>query len=173
MTYADNCPTDVRHLAPTLDEDNVYNGIVQMVRLALFENRDQALDSSPLSKAGVKILLPDPYSGSTKLKDFEMFVTSMLRWLKLNCMLGMAGQDWQLTVLGTRLTGEAQEWYMCNVELSTRTIQAWNLETAILGLQRRFLPMLTHRHVATDFDAVRQGSSTVQELYNLMIKLAK
>jgi hypothetical protein len=89
-----------------------------MVCLALFENRDQALDSSPLSKAGVKIPLPDLYSGSTKLEDFEMFVTSMLRWLKLNCMLGTAGQDWQLTVLGTRLAGKAQEWYMRNVESS-------------------------------------------------------
>jgi hypothetical protein len=43
----------------------------------------------------------------------------------------------------------------------------------ILGLQRRFLPMLTHRHAAMDFDAVRQGNGTVQELYNLMIKLAE
>jgi hypothetical protein len=139
-----------------------------MVHLALFENRDQALDSSPLSKAGVKIPLPDPYSGSAKLKDFEMFVTSMLRWLKLNCMLGTAGQDWQLTVLGTHLTGKAQERYMHNVESLTWTIQAWNLETAVLGLQRRFLPMLMHRHVAMDFDAVRQGNGTVQQLYNLM-----
>jgi hypothetical protein len=173
VTYANNHPTDVRHLAPTLDEDNVYNGIVQMVRLALFENRDQVLDSSPLSKAGVKILLPDSYSGSAKLEDFEIFVSSMLRWLKLNCMLGIASQDWQLTVLGTCLTGEVQEWYMCNVKSSTRMIQAWNLETTILGLQRRFLPMLMHRHAVTDFDAVCQGNGTVQELYNLMIKLAE
>jgi predicted GNAT family acetyltransferase len=88
-------------------------------------------------------------------------------------MLGMAGQDWQLTVLGTRLTGKVQEWYMCNVESSTEMIQAWNLETAILSLQHRFLPTLMHRHAMMDFDAVRQGNGTVQELYNLMIKLAE
>jgi hypothetical protein len=29
-----------------------------------------------------------------------------------------------------------------------------------------------HRHVASDFDTVYQGSGTVQELYNLMNKLA-
>jgi hypothetical protein len=62
-----------------LDEENIYNSILQMVHLALFENRDQALDSSPLSKAGVKIPLPDSYSGSAKLEDFEIFVLSMLR----------------------------------------------------------------------------------------------
>jgi hypothetical protein len=173
VIYANNRLTDVRHLMHTLDEDNIYNGIVQMVHLTLFENRDQALDSSPLSKAGVKIMLPDPYSGSSKLKDFKIFITSMLRWLKLNCMLGTASQDWQLTVMGTHLTGEAQEWYMHNVESLTRTIQAWNLETAVLGLQHRFLLTLMHRHAAMDFDAVHQGNGTVQELYNLMIKLAE
>jgi hypothetical protein len=96
--------------------------------------RIKILDSLPLSKVGVKILLPDLYTGSAKLEDFEIFILSMLRWLKLNCMLGTAGQDWQLTVLGTCLTDEAQEWYMCNVKLSTQTIQTWNLGTMILGL---------------------------------------
>jgi hypothetical protein len=88
-------------------------------------------------------------------------------------MLGTASQDWQLTVLGTCLTSKAQEWYMCNVELSTWTIQIWNLETMILSLQCRFLLMLTYRHVAMDFDAMCQGNGTVQELYNLMVKLAE
>jgi hypothetical protein len=31
VTYADNCPANVRHIAPTLDEDNVYDGIAQTV----------------------------------------------------------------------------------------------------------------------------------------------
>jgi hypothetical protein len=87
-------------------------------------------------------------------------------------MLGAASNDLQLIFLGTCLNSEAQEWYMHNVESSTRIIQQWNLETAILSLQHRFLPTLMHRHAASDFDMVRQGSGTVQELYNLMNKLA-
>jgi hypothetical protein len=121
----------------------------------------------------MKIPLPDPYASSAKLKDIEIFVSSMLRWLKLNFMLRTASQDWQLAVLGTHLTSEAQEWYMHNVEFSTQTIQTWDLETMILGLQHRFLPMLTHRHAVTDFDTVHQSNGIVQELYNLMIKLAE
>jgi uncharacterized protein YbgA (DUF1722 family) len=54
-----------------------------------------------------------------------------------------------------------------------RWVQQWGLEAAILGLQRWFLPTLTHRHAAADFDAMRQGNSTVQELYNQMSKLAE
>jgi hypothetical protein len=33
--------------------------------------------------------------------------------------------------------------------------------------------MLMHRHIAADFDAMRQGNSTVQELYNQMSKLVE
>jgi hypothetical protein len=108
VTYANNHSTDVRHIAPTLNENNIYDNISQMVWLALSENQNQVIDPSPLSKAGVKILLPDSYAGSAKLKDFEIFISNMLCWLKINCMLKAAGQDWQLTFLGTHLIGKAQ-----------------------------------------------------------------
>jgi hypothetical protein len=144
-----------------------------MVQIALAENQSQLIDSSPLLKAGIKIPLPGCYLGSAKLKDFEVFVFNILHWLKLNRMLGAASGEWQLMLLGTCLTGEAQEWYMRNVELPTQAIPQWSLEAAILGLQRCFLPTLMHRHAAADFDAMRQGNSTVQELYNQMSKLAE
>jgi hypothetical protein len=88
-------------------------------------------------------------------------------------MLGATSNELQLIFLGTCLSGEAQEWYMHNVESSMRIVQQWNLETAILGLQCRFLPTLMHRHAASDFDTTHQGSGTVQELYNLMNKLVE
>jgi hypothetical protein len=154
-------------------EDSIYDGILQMVRIALAENQSQLIDSSPLSKAGIKVPLPGCYLGSAKLEVFEVFVFNMLRWLKLNGMLGAASGEWQLMLLGTCLTGEAQEWHMRNVESPTWAIQQWGLEATILGLQRQFLPMLTHRHAAADFDTMCQGNSTVQELYNQMSKLAE
>jgi hypothetical protein len=135
VTHADNHPFNIRHIAPTSIEDSVYDRISQMVRIALAENQSQLIDSSPLSKAGIKIPLPGCYMGSAKLEDFEDFVFNILRWLKLNGMLGAASGEWQLTLLGTCLTGEAQEWYMRNVESPTRAIQHWTLEAAILGLQ--------------------------------------
>jgi hypothetical protein len=121
----------------------------------------------------VKLPLPKPYSGSPKLEVFEVFVSNALHWLKINCMLGATSNELQLIFLGTCLNDEAQEWYIHNVESSMCIIQQWNLETVILSLQGRFLPMLMHKHAASDFDVVHQGSGTVQELYNLMNKLAE
>jgi hypothetical protein len=86
-------------------------------------------------KAGIKIPLPSCYVGSAKLKVFEVFVFNILCWLKLNRMLGAASSEWQLTLLGTCLTGEAQKWYMRNVESPTRVIQQWSLGATILHLQ--------------------------------------
>jgi hypothetical protein len=120
----------------------------------------------------VKSLLPEQYSDSSKLEDFEVFMSNILHWLKINGMLHATSSELQLIFLGTCLTGKAQEWYMHNVESSTCIVQQWNLEITILSLQHRFLPMLTHRHVASDFDMVHQGNGTVQELYNLITKLA-
>jgi hypothetical protein len=71
------------------------------------ENQSQIIDSSPLSKARIKILLPGCYTGSAKLEDFKDFIFNILRWLS----------EWQLMLLGTCLTSKAQELYMRNVEL--------------------------------------------------------
>ena len=116
VTYANNRVINVRHITPTSNEDNIYNGIAQLVRITLSENEDQLIDSSPLTKAGVKIPPPGCYMGSDKLKDFEVFISSMLHWLKINGLLGAASRNWQLTFPGMHLKGEAQEWYMRNIE---------------------------------------------------------
>ena len=78
----------------------------------------------------------------------------------------------QVKSLGTCLSGDAQEWYVRNVEHHSRAIQEWTLESALKGLQEKFLHSLTHRHAATKFDATQQGSSTVQDLLNKLEKYA-
>src|SRR6266481_1486474 len=76
----------------------------------------------------------------------------------------------QVKSLGTCLSGDAQEWYVRNVEHHSWAIQEWTLESVLKGLQEKFLHLLTHRHVATKFDATRQGSGTVQDLLNKLEK---
>ena len=54
--------------------------------------------------------------GSSDLKEFEVFIAGILRWLKMNCLLGETSIEMQVDYLGTRLTGEVQEWFYRNVE---------------------------------------------------------
>ena len=78
----------------------------------------------------------------------------------------------QLQYLGSRLLGNAQEWYTHKVECPARSKKDWTLESAIIALQNHFLHMLTHRQVLVDFNATQQGNSTVQDLLIRLDKLA-
>ena len=46
------------------------------------------------------------------------------------------------------------------------------METVAQGLQRRFLHTLTHHHASNKFDAVSQGTKTIQEVLNNLKKYA-
>ena len=54
--------------------------------------------------------------GGSDLKEFEVFIAGILRWLKMNCLLGETSIEMQVNYLGTHLTGKVQEWFYRNVE---------------------------------------------------------
>ena len=66
----------------------------------------------------------------------------------MNQYLGSANTEFQVNYLGTRLEGEAREWFLRNVEYFEWDVCDWTLETVVAGLQRRFLHTLTHHHAS-------------------------
>ena len=90
----------------------------------------------------------------------------------MNCPLGETSIEMQVDYLGTRLTGEVQEWFYRNVERFDRQLHEWTLEMVVQGLQRRFLHTLTHHHTSNKFDTVSQGTKTIQEVLNDLKKYA-
>jgi Retrotransposon gag protein len=116
--------------------------------------------------------LQEPYSRGSDLEEFEGFIANILRWLKMNYLRGPTSTDSQVSYLGTCLTGEAQEWFHRNVERFDHQVRDWTLETVIQGLQKRFLHTLTYHHTSNKFDAVMQGTKTIQELMNELTKYA-
>ena len=143
-----------------------------MIHAALAEGQHTGPDKSVLTWAGVKLDHPETYVGSSDLEEFEVFIAGILRWLKMNCLLGETSVDMQVDYLGTCLTGEAQEWFYRNVEWFDHQVCEWTLETVVQGLQRRFLHTLTHHHMSNKFDTVSQGAKTFQEVLNDLKKYA-
>ena len=92
----------------------------------------------------------------------------------MNLVLGSGKENTavQLRYLGMHLTGDALEWYSCNVEHYARATCHWTLESALVGLQERFLHPLTYRHMLMQFNAAQQGSSTAQDLLDRLTKFA-
>ena len=112
-------------IAPTKGQDipnyvnaplEQYNGIACMIHAVLAERQHTDPEKSVLTRASVKLDHPETYVGSSDLKEFEVFVAGILRWLKMNCLLGETSIDMQVDYLGTCLTGEVQEWFYRNVE---------------------------------------------------------
>ena len=90
----------------------------------------------------------------------------------MNCLLGETSIEMQVDYLGTRLTGEVQEWFYRSVEQFDCQVREWTLEMVAQGLQRRFLHTLTHHHASNKFDMVSQGTNTIQEVLNDLKKYA-
>ena len=149
-----------------------YNGIAHMIHAALAEGQHTDPDKSVLTQAGVKLDHPETYMGGSDLEEFEIFIAGILRWLKMNSLLGETSIDMQVDYLGTCLTGEVQEWFYSNVKRFDCQVHKWTLETVVQGLQRRFLHTLTHHHVSNKFDMVSQGTKTIQEVLNNLKKYA-
>ena len=65
-----------------------YNGIAHMICAVLAEGQHTDPDKSVLTRAGIKLDHPETYAGSSDLEEFEVFIAGILRWLKMNCLLG-------------------------------------------------------------------------------------
>ena len=138
----------------------------------LTENCDMKPEDSIVMNTKLNIPSPEEYSGTSALELYEIFVTGVLQWLRLNSLLGEDNADFQVEYLGTRLNGDALEWYTQNVERLDQPIKDWSLEAVIEGLQKYFWNTLTHRQVSNKFDTIEQGKCTVQEVHQDLTKYA-
>ena len=87
-----------------------------MIHVAMEDSFHIDPEKSMLAKTGMKLAHPETYAGGSALEEFEVFVAGILRWLKMNNLLGPASTSMQVGYLGTRLMGKAQEWFYHNVE---------------------------------------------------------
>ena len=169
-----------RYRSPEVEITSVYrtedqehsDPIMRMVQSALEENRDDNPEESIIARTRLTINPPEEYSGSADLEVYETFIAGVLRWLRLHGLLGDKYTETQVQFLGTRLKGNASEWFTRNVERPGRPIKDWSLEAVIDGLQKQFLNSLTHRQASNKFDTLEQGQKTVQELIQELTKYA-
>ncbi|KIJ39312.1 hypothetical protein M422DRAFT_257922 [Sphaerobolus stellatus SS14] len=137
--------TDTGGNGAVVNRTTEYSGIQQMVRQAVQNASHEAEpEKSFLAKAGVKMGNPPIY-----------------------------GSKVQLQFLGQCLTDEAQEWFYRQVEQFDQEIKHWDLESIIMGLQKWFMLTLLMNKVAVNYDTIMQGSMTMQQHHQELLKLAK
>ncbi|HEV7736131.1 MAG TPA: hypothetical protein VGO47_02010, partial [Chlamydiales bacterium] len=135
--YATPLPQDTIGIGDTPSPNiaanaTMYEGVIRYVQCALQDNAHKATEKSALAIAGVKIAMPDPYSGSPVLENFEVFVAKVVDWLELHNLLRPGCEQDQVLLMGRCLEGEAATWYYDNVRCPTRINSVrWELETVV------------------------------------------
>ena len=74
---------------------------MRMVCSAVEENREDNPDDSVITQMRLNISPPEEYSGSSDLEVYKTFVAGILRWLRLNGLLGDKYTKTQVQFLGT------------------------------------------------------------------------
>ncbi|KIJ52175.1 hypothetical protein M422DRAFT_243774 [Sphaerobolus stellatus SS14] len=134
-----------------------YSGIQQMVRQAVQNaSHETEPEKSLLAKTGVKMRNPPTYDSECNLEKFENWVAGVLLFMSMYNLLGPRA-----------------EWFYQNVEQFDPEIKHWGLESVIIGLQKWFMLTLSLNKVAVNYDNIKQGSMTVQQLHQELLKLAK
>ena len=143
-----------------------------MVQEAIDMSRSLGPDNNLVTRIGVNIPYPKPYSGEADLEKFKTFIAGVLRWLSMSVRLTPDTTMLQVKYMGTCLVDDTQEWYIHNVEHHGHTVWEWTLESLLQAMQKQFLHMLMHRQASVKFDTIRQGSGTVQTMLNHLEKFA-
>ena len=123
-------------LVYSIGDHDYYGPTMHMVCSALEESWEDNPDHLVITWTRLNISPPEEYSRSSDLKVYEMFVAGILRWLRLHGLLGVKYTKTQVQFLGTRLKGNASEWFTRNVEHLDRPIRDWSLELVIEGLEK-------------------------------------
>jgi hypothetical protein len=53
----------------------------------------------------------ESYSLGLDLEEFKGFILNILRWLKMNNLLGLTRTEMKVSYMGTCITGKALEWF--------------------------------------------------------------
>ena len=143
-----------------------------MVQEAREPSKGLSAENSIHAWMGAKMPPPEPYYGEPDLERYQVFIAGLLQWFSMNQLLSSDTEStlMQLKCLGNCLQGNAQEWYICNIESWDHTVQTWTLESTLEGLQKHFLHALTHRQASIIYKSTRQGGRTVQDLLNKLTK---
>jgi hypothetical protein len=156
--------------APSLVEGTFPEWLLRLIRNTFAHGATQEPNDTIISRTGVKLPLPEPYNGAPDLEVLETWVTSLLRWMRLNNLLGESLNDLRLSIMGQCLKDKAAAWFCSQVEGTRDLSSHWTFETVVVGLHSRFLHSVTARDAANRYYAVYQGNRSVMEVHHVLLK---
>ncbi|QRW13038.1 Retroviral aspartyl protease [Ceratobasidium sp. AG-Ba] len=150
------------------------DSISRMVINTLQAHQNDVDSQRNLGRKGLKLEPLPTYDGAPRLRDFEEWISGVLRYFRMNGLCGptVADDNNRVFIIGHLCTGKAQSWFHKSVEKSEYGPEGWTTLEVIQGLQRRFLTTRSATIAAHEFRTLKQGTMDAQELYEELNLLA-
>jgi hypothetical protein len=90
--------------------------------------------SSSIKLLSIQVPLPKAYSGDKDIEQFDGWLHSMLRWMKINHYTGPECKCDCITLTAMYLDKKAKTWFNNNVEGINHRRRVWTFKDVIPGL---------------------------------------
>jgi hypothetical protein len=149
----------------------------KIIRTIIHENVGQ---SQPLEGQAadalkrLKIDNPAKYDGKDNADHFDSWILNLVRWMRMQNLVGPARDYTRILVLGFYLEGDAHTWYDDVIAAPDRIVRDWTFEEAILQLHKRFISgVAAIRASEKFFKCTYHASDGVAGLYNRLNRCAR
>jgi hypothetical protein len=95
--------------------------------------------SSGIKPSSLRVPLPEKYSGDEDIEQFDGWLHSLLRWLKINHFTGPERERERIALTAMYLGEKAKTWFNDNVEGINRRRRVWTFKDVITGLYDQFI----------------------------------
>jgi hypothetical protein len=95
--------------------------------------------ASGIKPSSLRVPLPEKYSGDEDIEQFNGWLHSLLRWLKINHFTGPEHERERIALTAMYLSKKAKTWFNDNVEGINRRRRVWTFKDVITGLYDRFI----------------------------------
>jgi len=111
--------------------------------------------SSSIKPSSLWVPLPEKYSGDEDIEQFDGWLHSLLRWLKINHFTGPERKREHIVLTAMYLSEKAKTWFNDNVKGMNRQRWVWTFKDVITGLYDRFIHKLSIQDATQKFYSVK------------------
>jgi hypothetical protein len=108
---------------------------------------------------GLHAKLPEPYEGEDN-DHLERWLQGLLRYFRLHRLTSRDRDEDRVLVTGSCLRGQAERWFIHEVERPQRVARNWTFKSVVLGLYRTFVSTATTQQAAREYARIRFSYET-------------
>jgi hypothetical protein len=127
-------------------------------------------DNSTNTKGGPRVPTPPSYNGEGDTEVYESWLSTLLRWLRVNKICGAEFDEERIVYVPMYLEGDVLLWFNNNIDGFHRQQEYWTFKEVIMELYDRFVFRAATRDASDKFwsMAFREGDDIMSFYYKMV-----